>query len=83
MFPLPGVRNPIPWWTWPCALTTSRPEPFRNTKFAGREKGLAKTFLLIKPEVGHMGLLEFALLLEAVEAGRTASQTVISELKNR
>jgi hypothetical protein len=30
-----------------------------------------------------MGLLEFALLLEAVEAGRTAAQTVISELKNR
>jgi len=44
---------------------------------------LGENFLLIKPEVGHMGLLEFALLPEAVEAGRAAAQTVISELKNR
>jgi NTE family protein len=44
---------------------------------------LGENFLLIKPEVGHIGLLDFALLPEAVEAGRAAAQTVISELKNR
>ena len=44
---------------------------------------LGENLLLIKPEVGHIGLLEFARLTEAVEAGRAAAKAVVSELKNR
>jgi len=47
------------------------------------QERLGENFLLIRPEVGHIGLLEFARLPEAVEAGRVAAKAVLSELKNR
>lgn len=44
---------------------------------------LGERLILVEPELGDLGVLEFSRLSEAVEAGRAAARAVLPEVKNR
>lgn len=47
-----------------------------------REK-LGEGLIILRPELGGVGLLDFQHLTKAVESGRAAARSIVSELRNR